>query len=78
MSAFAFPAGLPHARTSAVRSLAAVLLSALICLGVFASPAGAAPPRAATASRSLTSASARSQIVREAARHVGKRYRWGA
>lgn len=74
-------AALPHAlRTAAVRRLATLLSTLLICLGVFASPtpAAAAVPGRVTSVRSLTSASARAQIVREARRHLGKRYRWGA
>lgn len=49
----------------------------LMALGIFSTPASAAPPRLAAA-HSLTTASARAQIVKEAARHLGARYSWGA
>lgn len=51
----------------------------LLSLGAMAVPAAAAPaPARLVAGRSLTSAGARAQIVREASRHLGARYRWGA
>ena len=62
------------------RSLITVALL-LLSLGAFAAPASAAPtsaPATLVTRRSLTSAGARAQIVREASRHVGARYRWGA
>lgn len=50
----------------------------MLTLGAFAEPAAAAAPARITSRPTLTSARARAQIVREASRYVGRRYRRGA
>lgn len=76
MSAVSFSTLAVARRTTVVRRLVIGLSTVLIALGAFTAPASATP--ALASAHSLTTASARAQIVREAARHVGARYRRGA
>jgi cell wall-associated NlpC family hydrolase len=73
-----FPA-IPHALgRPALRRLATVVLTATLCTGAVVAPAAAAVPGRVVALPSLTSASGRAMVLREARRHLGARYRWGA
>jgi cell wall-associated NlpC family hydrolase len=68
----------PHARrTTVLRRLVVGISTVVIGLGAYPAPASAAPAGVFSA-HSLTTASARAHIVREASRHVGARYRRGA
>ena len=76
MSAHALGSLAPAHRTHVVRRSVITVALLLLSLGAFSAPAAAAPS-SVNAGRSLTSASARAQIVAEARRHLGTRYRWG-